>query len=640
MAATVELNVRTKLGQIAQELEAIAGASRRAQEETGRFGRDVGEEHGRAIKRTETYLGRLRGLGGRVFDGMKADFQAMMSTVGVSEGLKLGSTFRESVRETFELSDTIRKLAAVFGLAEDRFAGFQTRLTKGLGDIGLGADAAINALKGLSETQVRGEGELEAYARTSGQLAAATGSRGQEGTISKGIARVITAQGGDPNDLASMRRVADDLRRAYNATGQIPGAILQALETVVANMPTDLRKAIGTKGLVELGTVSATAGPGATKFLEEYLSKSPIARAALDARGFKGVFGPEGFNAGKFRQAAGGVMEAFPGDPRLMAQTLGLSEEAAEGFVRLYESLDRVVVAQNKMSMDNRSLEDQYRASMGAAEAFRASLNKVKSSLAEPLTAVTDMITRGLRGAFEFSLSDLTKLLPESLRKRIEPYQEKAPDALGKNLGATATVAGAGLLMSTLTGGGLRSLLALGKGKAIGTAERMAYEQVTGRAVEDVYVVNAAEVGAGGTGVVAALGKMTGVVGLLARGGLVGAAGLGGFLVGGLIDDAIQGTDLSAAIDKFLEPAFRALTGTPGAGGPTFETGTPPPAAVGASPGLPGLTPQIVTPDGSRVPITPAQARPQSVNVRVDVNVDTKNKDLKATARPSRGGSQ
>lgn len=33
MAATVELNVRTKLGQVAQDLESIAGASKRAQEE-------------------------------------------------------------------------------------------------------------------------------------------------------------------------------------------------------------------------------------------------------------------------------------------------------------------------------------------------------------------------------------------------------------------------------------------------------------------------------------------------------------------------------------------------------------------------------------------------------------------------------
>jgi hypothetical protein len=638
MAATVELNVRTKLGQVAQDLEAIAGASKRAQEETASFGRDIGEEHGKAIKRTETYLGRLRGLGGRVFDGMKADFRAMMSTVGVSEGLKLGSTFRDSVRETFELSDTIRKLASVFGLAEGRFAGFQTRLTRGLGDIGLGADAAINALKGLAETQVRGEEELEAYAKVSGQLAATTGTRGQEGTIGRGIARVITAQGGDPNNLSDMRRVADDLRRAYNATGQIPSAILQALETVVANMPSDLRKSIGTSGLIELGAVSATAGPGATKFLEEYLSKSPIARKALEARGFKGVFGPEGFNTEKFRQAAGGVMSTFPGDPRLMAQTLGLSEDAAEGFVRLYESLDRVAAAQAKMANDTRSLEDQYRSSMGASEAFRASLNKVKSSLAEPLTAVTDTITRGLRAAFEFSLSDLTKLLPEGLRKRIEPYQDSVPEALGKNLGATATVAGAGLLVSTLTGGGLRNLLNLGKGKAIGTAERMAFEEVTGRAVQDVYVVNAAEIAQGGGGVTAALGKMTGVVGLLAKAGLVGAAGVGGYAVGGLINDAIKGTELSEAIDRLLEPAFRALTGTGAqtAEQPSFSA---PPVATGAAPDVLGRVPQIVTPEGQRMPMGSRPGQ-QKVDVRVDINVDTKNRDLKATPKLSRGGSQ
>ena len=232
----------------------------------------------------------------------------------------------------------------------------------------------------------------------------------------------------------------------------------------------------------------------------------------------------------------------------------------------------------------------------------------------------------------------MTKLLPEGLRKRIEPYQDSVPEALGKNLGATATVAGAGLLVSTLTGGGLRNLLNLGKGKAIGTAERMAFEEVTGRAVQDVYVVNAAEIAQGGGGVTAALGRMTGVIGFLAKAGLVGAAGAGGYAVGGLLNDAIEGTELSEAIDRMLEPAFRALTGTGAqtAEQPSFSA---PPVATGAAPDVLGRLPQIVTPEGQRMPMG-SRLGQQKVDVRVDINVDTKNKDLKATPKLSRGGSQ
>jgi len=624
MAATVELNVRSRLAQIADDLKSIAEAGNEAQENLKNFGKDLGETHSQSMRRTERHLGQLRNVGARVFETMKQDFKAMLSAVGISEGLKLGSAFRDSIKETFELSDTIRKLGSVFGITQDRFAGFQDRITKGLGEIGLGATETISALRGLSETQVRGEEELIEYSRAAGMLAAATGTKGQEGRIAQGMARTLTAQGRDPNDIVAMRKLSEDLRKAYNATGQIPSAILQALESVIASMPTDLRKTISTTGLVQLGTVAATAGPNATQFLQEFLGKSPVARKALEARGFAGVFGAEGFDVERFREAAGGVMQAFPGDPRLMAQTLGLSEDAAEGFVRLYESLDRVAAAQAKMESDTGRLEDQYRSAMGAAEAFRASLNKVKAAFAKPLSITTDVVTEGLKSASE------------------------------TQLGATATVAGAGLLASMLAGGGIRGLLNLGRGKAVGTAERLAYETTTGRSVSDVYVVNATEIGqaaGSSTETMGMLAKFGGAIGMLAKAGLVGAAGAGGYAVGSLLNEQIKGTELDAAIDRFLAPAFTALTGG-GVEQPTPTSVTAPPG--GTQPDVLGRVPQIVTQGGDREairPVTPetrqrpqspdfGPQKPQRMDLRVDVNVSTKQKDLKATARPSRGGSQ
>lgn len=632
MAETVELNVRSQLAKIADDLMQISRTGKMVEEEMSNFGKNVGQTHVSAVKQSETYLSKLRGMGARVFKTMKDDFRAMMSTVGISEGLKLGNTFRTNIKESFELSDTIRKLGAVFKIAEGDFASFQTRITRGMGEIGLGADAAISALKGLQETQVRGEEELTAYSTTAGQLAAISGTQGQEGAIAKGIAGVITAQGEDPNDIARMEEVSRALQKAYNATGKIPSAILQALETVIASMPSDMRKSIATEGLVQLGTAAAVGGPGATKFLEEMLGKSPVARKALEARGFGGVFGPKGLDIEKFRKAAKGIMDAFPDDPRLMAQTLGLSEDAAEGFVRLYESLDRMTEAQRLMMSDNKKLTDQYHEAMGAAEAFRASLNRVKSSFASQMSGITDFVTSGLKEAYQFSLSDLMQYAPDWMQAAVAENKDAIPEALNEGLGATATVAGAGLLATMMTGGGIRGLVGMGKGKATGVGERIAYEQATGRRVQDVYVVNATEIGmASGTGG-ADLATGGSFMALMKKAGLVAAAAAAGYMVGDFIGDQLEGTELEKKVQGTVDRVF----------GSKPEDFTVPP--VIQREGAPqrdvlGRTPQIITPEGQKISIQDRN-KPQKVDVRVDVNVKTTGKDLKATARPSRGGAQ
>lgn len=612
---TVELSVRSKLMQIVEELQAISAESEKTSEGLSDFANNVGKHTKRQIRETETFLGKMRGMMGNVAKSMGDDFKALFSMAGITEGLKLGNVFRENIKETFELSDTIRKLASVFGVAEDRFVGFQQKLTSGLGEIGLSSEAAVNALKGLSETQVRGEEQLTEYARLAGQLGSIGGQKGQEGQIAKGMAGVLTAQGKSPNDISAVKALSEDLRRVFTATGQIPTQVLSSLESILAQMPQDLRKSISTSGLVKLGVASSVGGPNATKFLEEYLGKSPIARKALDARGFSGVFGKEGLDVGKFRKAAGEVINQFPGDPRMMAQTLGLSEEAAEGFIRLYESLDRVDDAQNKMAQDTRTLTSQYMASMSAAEAFSASLNKLKASLAAPIAYATNFVTTGLQKAFQTSLDDLLKLLPDSLANALGGVKQMLPKALSENLGSTAVVAGGGALAALMAGGGLKGLLSLGKGKATGIAERMAFETVTGAKVQDVYVVNAAEIsGTSGSGINAGgFGK------LLAGGAGIAGAGFLGFQIGELLNEAMAGTAVDAKITDFAGK-LGELWGR--------ITQSVSPTAVVTE----------VKPNATQTSRQQNAQPPQKVDVKVQV--ESKNKDLKATATPRRGSAQ
>jgi hypothetical protein len=627
--------------QVVDELKAIGDEAERTSSGLNSFANNVGKTTEKQIKNTETFLGRLRGMGSKIAKSMSEDFKALFSMAGVTEGLKLGNVFRENIKETFELSDTIRKLASIFGIAEDRFVGFQTKLTKGLGEIGLSSESAVNALKGLSETQVRGEEQLSEYAKAAGMLASIGGQKGQEGTIAKGMAGTLTAQGKNPNDINAMKSLSDDLRKSFNATGKTSTEVLSALESIMAKMPQDFRKALTTSGLVKMGTAAAIGGPNSTKFLEEYLGKSPIARKALEARGFKGVFGAGGLDTQKFRGAAKGVINQFPGDPRMMAQTLGLSEDAAEGFIRLYESLDKVDEAQAKMEKDTKALGDQYNASMTASEAFSASLNKLKASLATPIAYTTNFITTGLQKAFKTSFDDLVNLLPAGLqssvggaKKKIEKY---LPDALNKNLGSTAVVAGGGVLAALMAGGGLKAIMKMGQGKAGGIAERMAYETVTGAKVQDVYVVNANEIGNATAGV-GTEKKGAGFGTKLATGTAAFATGYG---IGEILNSIPVVSDaLDTAAGK-LGTFWGNMTAPAPENYVQTNTKEPTQKEVGQIKTAQPMQNFNINQAAPTQGILPQQKAPQqNVDVKVRVQVDSKNKDLKVTTKPGRGAAQ
>ena len=153
----------------------------------------------------------------------------------------------------------------------------------------------------------------------------------------------------------------------------------------------------------------------------------------------------------------------------------------------------------------SRDYAKEARESMGFGEAFRANIRKVQGTIGEGLGAIT-------QGA--------TDLL------------SSASESTG---GAIGTVAAGGLLASVLAGGGLRGIggsLAKGAG---GLIKGKVAEGVTGKETIPVYVVNASEIGGGGSAIAGA-GKMVGI----AKGALgVAGAGALGYEVGSLINEGI-----------------------------------------------------------------------------------------------------
>lgn len=502
MSEPVQLSVRSELTKIIAELEGLRAKATEVSTAMQDTGQAVSDNIKNNTKKTETFFGSLRNLGRRAADQLRGDFKSLISINALTDAFKLSNQFRGAISETVNLSDAIRKLGGTFGIAGKDFVSFQSRMTQGLGALGMDSDVASRALEGLQSTRVRGQEQLTDYTATAGMLASVSRETGQEGAIAGGMARVIQARGGNVNDTKQMRALAEQLRRIFVETGKGPTESLKAMEDIFTNMPIDLRKALTPSAMTSLATASAVGGPGATKFLEEYLGKSPIARMAFEAQGGKGVFTEKGIDIEKFRAFSKAILSRVGGDPRLAAQTLGLSEDAAEGFVRLSESLDRVKDAQQRISKSTGDLTTQYKNSMTMGEAFKANINKVKSLLAQPLSWLTQKTTEVLSGASE------------------------------STAGAAGVVAGGGVLAALLAGGGLRGI---GAG-ILGTVTRGAAAQaITGKEVQPVYVVNAAEISAG----VATAAGAAGGVGTLGKVAGAAAAGFAGYEVGKLIEPGI-----------------------------------------------------------------------------------------------------
>lgn len=532
--AQVEIRVKSGLEQILKDLESLRARA----EDVSAALRDTGNQTSESIKKntreTETFFGQLRTFGRRMSDQLKRDFAALASLESLAAGLKISEQFKNSVKESVILSDSIRRLGPVFGMVEKDFVGFQKTLTDGLGEIGLSSEAASRTLEGLSQTQVRGEENILGYARAAGQLATIGGEQGREGDIARGMASVIRARGGDVNNKKEMEALAESLRRVFLSTGVGPSQALDTMTSLFEQMPADFRKAITSSGLANLAAAQAVGGPATTQFLEEYLGKSPIARMAFEAQGGRGIFTEEGIDIEKFRAFAGSIMGRVGGDPRLAAQTLGLSEDAAEGFVRLAESLDRVKEAQDRIQRTTGNLNETYRQSMSLGDSFRANINRIKSFLAEPLASITQGATNLLNQA---SQSDL---------------------------GAGAVVAGGGLLAALLAGGGLRGI----GGSLVGTVlKSQAAEQLTGQKTIPVYVTNAAEIGAAGAASGLLSGGAGGVMGFLGKAGAVGAALGAGVLAGQLaepyvgkfLEDKTTGTTKEGFTGDIVERLFFKL---------------------------------------------------------------------------------
>lgn len=525
--AEAKVSVKSDLLKIADDLKTISQAASETGQSLSEATKEIGKQVSDQTSVVQGGLNKLRNFSKNVAGQMKDDFKTLFSVNAMMGGLKLNDQFAGSIKQAVTLSDTIRNLSPIFGMNQAKSENFKRKLVGDLSEIGVGAEAASNALQGLSQTGVRGEGNLTAYSRAAGELAGVTKQKGQEGTIATGLANVVVSQGGNPNDPKAMQKVADDVLRIRNATGKSATEALDMLNKLFSSANTDFKKRLGQGGGVSMAAAGLMGGEGSTGFLQRFMGMDDKRRAGLEAQGMGKLVGPKGeLNTGAFQNTVSEAKKRGGGNAEFGLTTMGMSDEEAKGFLRLADAMKQNGAVIEKARTQVVDLNSEYRATMGLGDAFRSNIDRVKGSFVKGSGALGDILQKradamGIGGKFSkirenFSLGGVTKGIAT---------------AGESTAGSAAVVGGGALLAAILTSKGLSGI---GGGLMGGMLKSKAIEGITGEKVQKVEVINW-PTGMGMGGVAGG-----GMMGMLGKVGMVGAAAAGGVAIGGVINDVID----------------------------------------------------------------------------------------------------
>lgn len=599
--ADAKISVRSDLLKIVEDLKVISETAQATSDSLAAASKQLGSEVNDQVSIVSGGMEKIRKFGQGLVKQLGSDFKGLFSVNALVGGMKLSEQFAGSIKQAVTLNDTIRNLAPIFGMTEDRAERFKRNLVKGLGEIGVGSDAAANALQGLAETPVRGEKALEAYAKTASELASISKEKGQEAGIAKGLAGVVTAQGGDPNDPKAMQKVADDIVRIRNATGKSATEALATLSKLFSSANQDFKKRLLQGGGVSLAAAGLIGGQGSTAFLERFMGLSKQERAGYEAQGLGRLVGQNGQLDNKaFESTISEAKNRGSGNAEFGLKTMGMSDEEAKGFLRLAEALRTNGAAVEAARTSVVDINKEYQQTMSLGDSFRASLNHVK-------------------GAFTGLMDKLGA--PDLINKGTNMLQDASHSAIG----SAAVVGGTGLLAAMLTGkglGGIGDLLS-------GEAKKTAIEAATGEKVQRVEVINwpasmggglldKVVEGAGGANNFKNWGKVL-TTGGIAGEAAVGAEGAGAVAGGGALTAAAPFA-AAAGVGLLAGQAFKYINNQTEGGG------------------LEATIQELMDwLKGNDKPRPSLFTEPPKT---VRVTVDTKNKDLKTFPAGSRGVSQ
>lgn len=451
---------------VRSELDRIIGDMKKLQSQASQVGDGLSkstESIGKSVKDqgngVSNFLKSLQDLGRRTADQLRGDFKTLFNLEALKGGLKLGTVFEDAVKGAVEVANTVRRLGPVFGMVESQFASFQTKLVKGLGSIGLGAEVAARALEGLSHTQVRGENNLIEYSKNAGMLASIGGEKGGEGKIAEGLADAIRSQGKDENSPAALADTIAAVRHTMNATGQSATSALGMMNSAYGGMSNESKHRMTPEGLGRLAAVSAEVGDISHLASSSMSGRFHDSNLVKGASGFNGLIGPNGVNfevLDKMKK----VVNRLPGDKIAALGTAGFDDQSAREALNIIDLESKAKKKQAEFGKEGGTTESQYESGRGLGETGKGAVNKTMALFAGPMAKVTEEVTSLLQAAT-------------------------------KTTAGAAVTTGAGVLMTAmLTGGGVKGLAESVMGGAKSVIGAQALEKATGEHVQLVAVTN------------------------------------------------------------------------------------------------------------------------------------------------------
>lgn len=472
---TVELKFKADLTGISAKLDQLMGMFDKTIKSSGDASKEVSKGIEDNVRRTERSSRDMGSFLGRVAKGIKDDFKNLIAIESLQSALKLSNNMKGAIAQTQTLADTVRRLGTNFGITGDRFVQFQKNLLMGLGQMGLKADYATDALESLSDTGVKGEQAVMEYAKSGGALAQITGEDPR--AIMRGIQEILLEQGKNVSDKGNVQSMSSDLLKGFRGGRIKPTEAIETIKSLFAAMPKDMRSKMTGQGMVDMASMTRVGGKGALEVFEKFLKMPETFRQKGGIMsGFEKVITAKGVDVAAFSKFYKSILERAKTDPTIATSTLGLTAEGIQGFQKLGEHLSEMkeAVDGNHASLGN--LQEDLENSRGLWDAFSASISRVSGMIGTVLA----------------------------------PLEQGAARILGKAAQgdgtAVATVAGAGILAAVLASIGLKGIgkgLGLGGNIAAGAAAKMA-------GATPVWVVNASDIGGGANGALTQVGQAMG----------------------------------------------------------------------------------------------------------------------------------
>lgn len=466
----------------------------------------------------------FRNLGQRVKEDLKTAFDA----TGVLAGAKFAKDMGDGIKQVFEMERAFDRLNTRLGLSAKQLGEFKKNLGQKVASTGQKLEDVLPGVETFAaKGNVKNPLQLENIAKTLGQVKATTGE--DTSSLADTVVEILKNQGKAVTDK-SVKDTIDSLQ-----SGRVQGAFKTAEEAGTAVKEISPYAKQFHMGEREMTALTATASRGGEKgqdILRQLLERAskPGQQTALNS-----ILGQNVFQGGKINAEALGKidMKKFGQySQQIMEEATGLQGASGADLARFVDSfknnMDKfhnVIAGSNETATQFDTATDNFASKM---DKFKESLKESTREIGSELSgAANDMIKGNLKGAGE--------------------HVKEAGKDMWENKGTIAAGVGLTAVVGALAGGGLKSLLGMGKNAAGAQIAKATGAQL-------VYVVNAKDFGgmsASPADVASKVGMVGGIMAktknLAANAAILGGSSMGQIATMGAGSMAAAGIGVAAA---------------------------------------------------------------------------------------------